>query len=111
MTQHVVPVRVYLGVFAALMALTATTVWAAGRNFGPFNVVIALLIAGVKAALVVFFFMHVKYASGLTRIIVGVAVAWLLMMMLITLSDYDSRGWLGRRANESAGAGLVLEDR
>ena len=57
---HVVPMPVYLGVFAALMVGTALTVWAAHMDFGWANTPVALAIACSKAALVVLFFMHVK---------------------------------------------------
>ena len=56
---HVVSVGLYLAVFAALLVLTGITVWAGRQDFGPFNTVVALGIAVVKATLVVLFFMHV----------------------------------------------------
>ena len=53
----------YIAIGVALLVLTATTVGAAFVNLGPFNPVVALLIATIKATLVVLFFMHVKGAS------------------------------------------------
>ena len=62
---HIVPVRVYLTVFALLLALTALTTGAAFVDLGAFNNVVALAIAACKATLVVLFFMHVRYSTRL----------------------------------------------
>ena len=105
--SHVVPVRVYVGVFLALMVLTAVTVWAAGQDFGPLNTVVALTIAVTKATLVVLFFMHVKYGSPLVKLAVIGAIVWLAFMLLITMSDYASRGWLGSGGEQT----FQLDDR
>jgi cytochrome c oxidase subunit IV len=84
---HVVPPRVYVGIFAALMLLTAVTTWVAFINLGPLNVVIMLVIAGVKASLVVLWFMHARYESTLTRMAIVGAVFWLLVLVVISASD------------------------
>ncbi|MEI6669387.1 MAG: cytochrome C oxidase subunit IV family protein [Acidobacteriota bacterium] len=93
---HLVPLRVYLAVFTALMVLTALTVWAATVDLGPFNTVVALGIACTKAVLVVLFFMHVRYSTTLTWAVVAGGFFWLLLLLLMTLSDYVTRGpgWL-----------------
>src|SRR4051794_11138170 len=57
--HHIVPVPVYLWVFAALMVLLIVTVAAARVDMGSMNIVVAMTIAVVKAALVVLYFMHV----------------------------------------------------
>jgi len=93
--HHVVPPRVYLAVFAALMIFTFLTVEAARYDFGLLNTVVAVSIAVIKATLVVLFFMHLKYSPRLTWLTVGAAFLWLAMLLGITLSDYASRGWLG----------------
>jgi cytochrome c oxidase subunit 4 len=90
MSSHVVSVRVYLAVFTALMALTALTVWASRHDFGLWNSPVALAIAVAKATLVVLFFMHVKYSSGLTKLVVAAAFVWLAIMIVGTLHDYYS---------------------
>lgn len=92
---HVVPVKVYLAVFAALLVGTFLTVEAAHQDFGPWNTVVALAIAITKATLVVLFFMHVKYSTRLTWLVVGSAFVWLAIMIMITVSDYWYRGLLG----------------
>jgi cytochrome c oxidase subunit 4 len=95
MSEHVVSVRVYYTIFAALMALTALTVGAAYLDLGRLNVVVALAIAVTKAVLVILFFMHVRYATQLTRLIVASGFFWLAVLVLLSMSDVVSRGWLG----------------
>ena len=95
MSVHVSPVRNYLFVFFALIALTATTVLVAFGNFGPWNDVVALTIAVTKMMLVILFFMHVKYSTPLTKLVVVSGFLWLLILIAFTLSDYLSRDWLG----------------
>ena len=70
MSGHVSPIKLYVGIFLTLMVLTAVTIVVAYVNLGPWNKVVALGIASFKATLVVLYFMHVKYASRLTKLIV-----------------------------------------
>jgi len=96
--HHVVPVRVYLAVFASLIVLTGTTVAAAFVDMGPFNNVVMLGIAILKASLVVAFFMHVKYSTRLIPVVAVGGFLWLLILFGITMSDYLARGWMGAGA-------------
>jgi cytochrome c oxidase subunit IV len=87
---HVVPLFTYFAVFAALILGTFLTVWAAGKDFGAFNTVVAMGIAVTKATLVILFFMHVKYAARLTQLVVVVAFAFLALLILGIVNDYYS---------------------
>jgi len=93
MSAHVMPVKVYVGIFAALIALTATTVWVATIDLGEWNAVVALSIACLKALLVILYFMHVRHSSKLTWVFVGAGVFWFLIMVAFTIADYTSRSW------------------
>ena len=92
MSTHVVPLKTYLAIFGALMAGTALTVLIAFQDLGPMNTVVALAIAGIKALLVVLVFMHVRYSSRLTWLFAGAGFLWLLLMIGLTLADFDTRG-------------------
>ncbi|MGA7078147.1 MAG: cytochrome C oxidase subunit IV family protein [Terriglobales bacterium] len=84
----------YLAIGICLLILTATTVGAAFVNLGPFNPVIALLIATIKATLVVLFFMHVKGASEkLTGAVVVSGFFFLAILISLSLADYLTRSW------------------
>jgi cytochrome c oxidase subunit 4 len=92
---HIAPTRLYYGIFAALIVLTGITVWVALIDLGPLNTPIALTIAVGKALLVVLYFMHVRYSERLTQVVVAAGFLWLGILVVLTLSDYLSRGWLG----------------
>jgi cytochrome c oxidase subunit 4 len=92
--EHHVPKGTYFAVFGALMVLTVVTVAVAFVDLGRLNVVVALGVAVLKAAMVVLFFMHVKYASRQTQLVVLASIAWLVILFGITLTDYLTRGWL-----------------
>jgi cytochrome c oxidase subunit 4 len=94
MSEHVVPRRVYYAVFVALLVLTAITTAVAFVDLGPWNTVVALGIAFLKATLVALFFMHVKYSPRLTQVVVAGGLFWLVILIMLTLSDFVSRGWL-----------------
>jgi cytochrome c oxidase subunit 4 len=96
MSEHIVSKKVYYVIFGALMVLTALTVWVANIDLGSekLNTIVALAIAVTKAMLVVLYFMHVRYSSRLTWVVVAGGFLWLLIMVGLTLSDYLSRGLL-----------------
>jgi cytochrome c oxidase subunit 4 len=90
----VTPLPIYLAVFATLMVLTALTVIVAYFNFGAWNKVIALGIASFKATIVVLYFMHVKYASKLTKLFAVTGIFFLFILFALTMIDYGSRMWV-----------------
>ena len=98
MSEHIVSPKIYFAIFASLMIGTIITVWAAFQNFGPFNIVIALAIATIKASLVVLYFMHARYSPRRTHLVIICAVFWLAIMLALTLTDYQSRPILGHTA-------------
>src|ERR1039457_3757938 len=94
MNGHAHPtVKTFVIVWASLLALTALTVFAATLELGPFNAVVALTIATVKALLVLLFFMELRYTTALTKVAVIAAVFFFMLLAGLTLSDYLTRGW------------------
>jgi len=94
MSGHVSPKSVYYSIFAALMILTGVTVGAAFVNLGALNFPVALAIAIIKATLVVLFFMHVKYSSRLTKLVVTTSLFFLFILLAETFMDYATRGMM-----------------
>ncbi len=92
-TGHVVPISTYVAVFFALMVGTVLTTWIATIDLGRWNTVVALTIAVIKMILVVLFFMHVKYATGLTRVVILAGFFWLAIMITLSSSDELTRTW------------------
>jgi cytochrome c oxidase subunit 4 len=93
--EHIDSVKTYAVVWIALLALTLTTSLVARVELGVFNVVVALAIAVTKMLLVALFFMHVRYSTKLTRLVVLGGLLWLLILIGLTLADVVSRGWIG----------------
>jgi cytochrome c oxidase subunit 4 len=91
MADHVSPISLYITIFASLMVLTGVTVGAAYVDLGAFNFATAMVIASFKASLVVWFFMHVKYQSHLTKLTVATGLFFLTILLGMSLVDYVSR--------------------
>jgi cytochrome c oxidase subunit 4 len=84
----------YIAIGLVLLVLTITTAAVAFVNLGPFNPVVALLIATFKAGLVILFFMHVKGASEkLTGVVVVSGFFFLAILLTLSLADYLTRSW------------------
>ena len=95
MSEHIVPVRIYVAIFLVLLVGTALTVAAAFIDFPwRLNTVVALTIATIKATFVVLYFMHVRYSARLVWVIVIAALFWMGILFAFTLADYFTRGWL-----------------
>ena len=95
MAEHIVTKKQYSYVFGTLLLLTFVTTAVGMINLGRLNVVVALVIAVIKATLVVLFFMHIYWSTKLTKVVVVSGLAWLALLLWLTLTDVLSRGWLG----------------
>jgi cytochrome c oxidase subunit 4 len=93
MAGHIVPKKLYILVFAALIVFTGLTTGVAFVNLGKWNTVVALAIAVAKASLVVLFFMHLRWSSGLLRMALLSACMWFAILVALTLSDEFTRQW------------------
>jgi cytochrome c oxidase subunit IV len=95
MSEHIVPVRIYITIFLVLLVGTALTVAAAFVDFPwRLNTVVALTIATIKATFVVLYFMHVRYSSRLIWVILAAALFWMAILFAFTFSDYLTRDWI-----------------
>lgn len=89
--NHIVPFNIYIKVLSALLVLTVLTVLVAQMDFGFFNVLIAMGIATIKAALVLLFFMHLKYDNKLFPVIFLTGVFFLIVIFLFCELDIVTR--------------------
>lgn len=95
--HHVVPMKIYVGVFATLLFLTAVTVGVAQVDLGPANMLVAMVVATIKATLVCMFFMQLKYDERLNAIIFVFGLIFVALFFLFTTLDVFSRGFLDPR--------------
>jgi len=91
--NHIVQPKTYYVVFVALIVLLLLTLLAAAIPDPRFNVVAALSIASTKAALIILYFMHIRFSPSLTRIAACAGFVWLLILLVLLLGDYTTRGW------------------
>jgi cytochrome c oxidase subunit 4 len=95
--DHVVSPRLYLIVLVALMLLLLLTLVAAFIDLDKqlhgsyWNMSLAIIIAMLKAVLIILFFMHVKYAGPLTWAFASAAFVWLAILLTLTFTDYGTR--------------------
>ena len=94
MTEHIEAKSTYFYIFAALIALTAVTTVVAYVDLGPFSVVVAITIAVIKMLLVALFFMHMRHGTMLMKVVVSAGLLWLVILLLLSMSDFFTRGWL-----------------
>ena len=80
---------IYVLVWLGLLVLTSLTVAVAGINIGGFTIATALIIASVKAYLVLTIFMHLRSESKVFRVFVLVALFFLIISLILLFSDYS----------------------
>ncbi|HMJ06913.1 MAG TPA: cytochrome C oxidase subunit IV family protein [Chthoniobacterales bacterium] len=85
--------RAYTFTGLALLALLALTIGVAYVDLGPLNTAVAMAISLAKGALIILFFMHVRYSRPILWLFVGAGFFWLGIMFVLALSDYMTRGW------------------
>ncbi len=89
--KHIVSTKTFVSVWAALLMLTATTVTVAKLNLGAFSTVTAIVIASIKAGLVLWFFMHLKYEKRLLKLLLLVPIITLAVIIGMTFIDVGYR--------------------
>jgi len=94
MDEHIDSVKTYAAVFVALLFLTFATTMVSTIDLGPLNVVAALAIAAIKMMLVALFFMHLRHSTTIMKVVIGGGLLWLGILLLLTLADFTTRGWL-----------------
>ncbi len=90
-TTHTIEYKTLTKILLILLFLTFVTVEITSIHLGPLTVTVALLIAGVKAFLVLSNFMHLKYESLLLRIFVAMVFVLFALIIVITFIDYAFR--------------------
>jgi cytochrome c oxidase subunit 4 len=87
-----------LGYAAICLVLVLLTILTVSVSFidvpGIWHIVIGLTIGVTKASLVVLFFMHALYSPRLIWIVIATAGFWLGILLVLTYTDYFTRGLL-----------------
>jgi cytochrome c oxidase subunit 4 len=85
-------VRLLVIVWVGLMLLLTGTVAVTFAPFGAVKPFINLAIAFAKAGLILWVYMHLREQPALNRIAAVAAVAWLVLLVSLTLGDLATRG-------------------
>jgi len=98
-SHHIVGPKTYVTNLLILMGLMFLTIAAAKVHIGPagsqvINFIIAMAIAIAKMMCILLYFMHLKWSSGLVRVMGTVAFLFLGIMLAFTFGDYTSREWV-----------------
>jgi cytochrome c oxidase subunit 4 len=89
--HHVVPFRLYVVVWAALIVLTVVTVGAQYTDLRHLAIFTAILIATVKATLVVLYFMHIRFEKPIFSVMILVVLLTYGIFIGLTFADYFYR--------------------
>ena len=85
---HITSIQLLVAVLVILLLLTVITVYTAGIDLGAQrNLVVALVIATVKASLVVTYFMHLRWDHKLYLVVFLSSVLFLLLFLSMSLAD------------------------
>lgn len=90
-TTHTIEYKGLAKILLVLLTLTFVTIGVTSFHLGSLTVTVALLIAGLKAFLVLSNFMHLKYESVLLRILVALVFVLFAVIVVITFIDYAFR--------------------
>ncbi|MGH7850115.1 MAG: cytochrome C oxidase subunit IV family protein [Thermodesulfobacteriota bacterium] len=89
--HHITSNKTYIIVWAALMVMTAITVYVSYINFGTLNIVIALVVASIKATVVALYFMHLKFEDSITWVFALFPLSLLALLIGMTITDTFTR--------------------
>lgn len=91
---HISSVPFYVAVFLGLLCLTVITVGQSYVDLGKANLIFVILIATMKASLVVTFFMHLKWDNKFNALIFLSTIFFIGVFFAYTMNDTDKRGEL-----------------
>lgn len=113
--HHVMPLKIYFGVFGALLVLSFLTVFVSkGIHLGAASLPVAMIVATAKASLVVLYFMHVLHDNRLIGLIVVACIFFMMLFFSMTMLDTANRDIVTYLENnytyrDQAGAALVVD--
>ncbi len=81
----------YLIVWVVLVVLATLSLLASHAPLGAWNVIVAFVIATIKAVLVLGFFMHLLHGPPLHRIVIAIAIGFVVLIVLGVLADVATR--------------------
>lgn len=98
--HHVTPLKIYLGVYFALLCLTVVTVGVSYLGLPPsLSIMVAMAVASVKAFLVSYWFMHLSHETKFNALFFLASLWFIAVFFIFTTSDLASRGRVMKAAD------------
>jgi len=97
--HHVSPKHLYVAVFVALLVLTGITYLVSYMNLGPASLPVAMVVASMKASLVIAFFMHLKYEDRTFAFMFATALLFVSIFFTFILYDLGVSGALNEETS------------
>ena len=88
---HIVSYKTHVFVLLSLLVLTAISVAITRIELGPLNTAAALVVASIKATIVLAWFMHLKFESRFYTLMVSAVFLLFVLVILVTFFDYSYR--------------------
>lgn len=85
---HIVEYKNHLLVLLLLIGFTVLTVAITSVELGPYNTAAAMLIASIKAVIVLMYFMHLRFDQKIYRIMATIVFAIFAAVIVVTFFDY-----------------------
>jgi cytochrome c oxidase subunit 4 len=85
--KHVVAPRTFILAWVCLLCLTGLTIKVAHMELGPWTMAVNITISSIKASLVLWFFMHLKYERRLVKLLLFVPIITVSIIIVLTFSD------------------------
>ncbi len=89
--HFIIPLKYYIGTLIGLLILTVVTVAVAQVDLGSLNIYVAMLVASMKASLVIMFFMGVKWDEGFNKVVLFGSLIFIVLFMAFVLLDVNTR--------------------
>ncbi|MEX0983273.1 MAG: cytochrome C oxidase subunit IV family protein [Bacteroidales bacterium] len=86
--HHIIPYKTFLIVLGVLIMFTLLSVAITQIELTRWSVIAALLLAGIKSTFVLLIFMHLKYDMRIFRVMIGLILALLIVVIIVTMLDY-----------------------
>lgn len=114
--EHVSPISLYNKIIGALFVLTGLTYAVSFADLGPASLTVAMLVATIKAALVIGYFMHLKYDDRYHLFVFAGTILFVSIFFGFTMFDLNARTALNdeqetfmrMRELENAGNGVKV---
>jgi cytochrome c oxidase subunit 4 len=106
---HVLPLSTYFAVFGALLVLTVLTVVVSVIGLPqPAAIIVAMIVAIIKASFVVLWFMHLKFDDRFYSLIFVISLFFLALFFVFTSMDVLSRGQVNPEESSFSQDGQLL---